>query len=79
MDYLDRDRALWQRERRQEDSPQDQRGTYLMHNVTDVWHARRRVRIRSGVLVCRRASLVMVCIRRRRDVKHPGCNTERCQ
>ena len=50
-----------------------------MHNVTDVWHGRRRVRIRSGVMVRRRASMVMVCIRRRRDVKHPGRNTERCQ
>jgi hypothetical protein len=37
------------------------------------------VRIRSGVLVRRRASMVMVCIRRRRDMKHPGGNTERCQ
>jgi hypothetical protein len=26
-----------------------------------------------------RAGMVMVCPRRRLSVKHPGCNTERCQ
>jgi len=30
-------------------------------------------------MVRRRAGMVMVCIRRRRGVKHPGCNTERGQ
>ena len=50
-----------------------------MHNVTDVRHGRRMVRIRSSVLVRRRASMVLVCIRRRLGVKHPGCNTERRQ
>jgi hypothetical protein len=50
-----------------------------MHNITDVWNGRRMVRIRSSVMVRRRAGMVMVCIRRRLGVKHPGGNTERCQ
>ena len=37
------------------------------------------VRIRSSVMVRGRAGMVMVCIRRRLGVKHPGCNTERRQ
>src|SRR6476619_5244042 len=50
-----------------------------MHNITDVRNSRRMVRIRISVTVCYRASMVMVCIRRRLGVKYPGCNTERCQ
>jgi hypothetical protein len=30
-------------------------------------------------MVRRRVGMVMVYIRRRRGVKHPSCNTERCQ
>ena len=79
MYYLDRNRTLWQRECRLYDSPQDQRGARLMHNITDVRNDRRMVRMRSSVMVRGRAGMVMVCIRRRRGVKHPGGNTERCQ
>ena len=50
-----------------------------MHEVTDVWHGRRRVRIRSSMMVRRRASMVMVGLRRRLGVKYPGRNTERGQ
>jgi len=50
-----------------------------MHNITDVRNNRRMVRIRSSVMVRGRAGMVMVCPRRRLSVKHPGCNTERCQ
>ena len=42
-----------------------------MHNVTDVWHGRRMVRIRRGML--------MVGIRRRLGMEYAGRNTERGQ
>ena len=77
--YLARHRTLWQRERRERDGPQDQHGTRLVHKITEVRDGRRLVRIRSSVMVRRRAGMVMVCIMRCRGMQEAGCNAERRQ
>jgi hypothetical protein len=50
-----------------------------MHNITDVQNGRRMVRIRSSVMMRRRAGMVLVSIMRCRGMKEPGCNAERRQ
>ena len=77
--YLDRHRTLWQRERRKRDGPQDQRGTRLMHKITEVRDGRRLMRIRSSVMMRIRAGIVMVSIMGCRGMQETGCNAERRQ
>ena len=45
----DRKKAWGQREHREQDAPKDQHGAHLMHQITEVWHGWRRVRVRRRV------------------------------